>query len=105
MPQNTFLALVIYWAAAPLYAHYATLGLTWVSPLEDQRLAGGLMWVLGDVLFLVAIRAMVLVVDAPRGADAPRTDARVAGQRAEIERRPGASRSGWPPNGGRDRAR
>jgi putative membrane protein len=60
MPQNTFLALAIYSASAPLYARYANLGLTWgPSPLDDQRLAGGLMWIVGDLVFVAAI---VLVV-------------------------------------------
>lgn len=87
MPQNTFLALIIYMAGTPLYAHYATLQLAWVSALDDQRLAGALMWVLGDILFLVAILAIVLAWMRHEAADAPRNDARVAGQRAEIERR------------------
>jgi putative copper resistance protein D len=87
MPQNTFLALVIYSAGAPLYAHYATLGLTWASPLEDQRLAGGLMWVLGDLLFLTAIGGLVAAWMRHEAREQPRTDARVGAQRAEIERR------------------
>jgi putative copper resistance protein D len=60
MPQNSFLALAIYSASAPLYAHYAGLGLTWgPTALVDQRLAGGLMWIIGDLVFVSAI---VLVV-------------------------------------------
>src|SRR5439155_27357025 len=48
MPQNTFLALAIYSSSNVLYAHYATLQRTWgPAPLEDQQLAGGLMWVIG----------------------------------------------------------
>ena len=60
MPQNTFLALAIYSASAPLYAHYANLGPRWgPTPLDDQQLAGGLMWIVGDLVFVAAI---VLVV-------------------------------------------
>jgi putative membrane protein len=60
MPQNTFLALAIYSASAPLYAHYANLQLTWgPNALVDQRLAGGLMWIIGDLVFVSAI---VLVI-------------------------------------------
>jgi putative copper resistance protein D len=56
MPQNTFLALAIYSAAAPLYPHYAAIGLPWApSPLADQQIAGGLMWIVGDIIFIVAI--------------------------------------------------
>jgi putative copper resistance protein D len=56
MPQNTFLALAIYSASTPLYAHYANLGLSWgPSALVDQRLAGGLMWIIGDLVFVSGI--------------------------------------------------
>ena len=62
MPQNTFLALAIYGAAGPLYPHYAAINLLmpWAPPaLADQQIAGGLMWVVGDVIFILSI---VLVV-------------------------------------------
>ncbi len=53
MPQNSFLGLAIYSATEPLYSHYATLTRTWgPSALADQQLAGGIMWVGGDLLFL-----------------------------------------------------
>lgn len=56
MPQNTFLALAIYSASSPLYAHYANLGVSWgPSALVDQHLAGGLMWVIGDLVFVTGI--------------------------------------------------
>ena len=60
MPQNTFLAVVILFATAPLYPHYATLNRPWgPSPLVDQQLAGGIMWLAGDFLFIGAILAIV----------------------------------------------
>jgi putative membrane protein len=60
MPQNTFLALTILSASVPLYAHYATLVVPWGgSALDDQRIAGGLMWIGGDVLFIAAMAAVV----------------------------------------------
>jgi putative membrane protein len=56
MPQNTFLAVAILNATAVLYAHYATLVRSWgPTALDDQRLAGSLMWLGGDLLFLAAI--------------------------------------------------
>ena len=49
-------AFAIYSATAPLYAHYATLTLPWLPPpLSDQQVAGGIMWLAGDLLFLLAI--------------------------------------------------
>jgi putative membrane protein len=60
MPQNTFLAVTILNSSVPLYAHYATLVRPWgPSALEDQRIAGGLMWLVGDILFIAAMAAVV----------------------------------------------
>lgn len=51
MPQNTFLALAISSSTRVLYEHYAG-GL---DPLGDQRLAGGVMWIAGDLVLLGAV--------------------------------------------------
>ena len=51
MPQNTFLALAIYSTDRVLYDHYAG----GRDPLADQRLGGGIMWVAGDLVLLVAV--------------------------------------------------
>ncbi|MFN2483592.1 MAG: cytochrome c oxidase assembly protein [Candidatus Limnocylindria bacterium] len=60
MPQNSFLGLAIYTAGGVLFPHYASVERTWGgAPLEDQQLAGVLMWVGGDVAFLVAMVAVV----------------------------------------------
>jgi putative copper resistance protein D len=62
MPLSSFLGLVIYSAQTVLYPHYLTLERAWgPSPLDDQRLAGGIMWVVGDAAFVLAL---VLVVAA-----------------------------------------
>jgi len=56
MPQSSFLGLAIYSAPGVLYAHYANLIRNWgPTPLEDQSWAGGLMWVIGDAIFLVGM--------------------------------------------------
>ncbi len=54
MPQNTFLALAITSAGTVLYPHYAGGG----DPMGEQRLAGGIMWVSGDLLLLGAVLVM-----------------------------------------------
>jgi putative copper resistance protein D len=60
MPQNTFLAVTILNSTVPLYPHYATLTRTWgPTVLEDQQVAGGLMWLGGDLLFLAAMGAIL----------------------------------------------
>lgn len=64
MPQNTSLALAISSAGRVLYPHYGATG----DPLGDQRVAGGIMWVAGDLLLLGA----VLVVAAAWARDEER---------------------------------
>jgi cytochrome c oxidase assembly factor CtaG len=60
MPQNTFLAVVILNSSVALYAHYATLVRSWgPTALEDQQLAGGIMWLAGDLLFLAALAGIL----------------------------------------------
>lgn len=60
MTQNTFLAVVLLNVPAVLYPHYATLGQPYgVDALADQRLAAGVMWIAGDLIFLAAIMLLV----------------------------------------------
>lgn len=62
MPQNTFLAVAISFATVPLYRHYATLGEAWLpSALADQQVAGAIMWLAGDAIFLLAVIGLVAV--------------------------------------------
>ena len=51
MPQNTFVALAIFSTRRVLYPHYGE----GPDALADQRLAGGIMWVAGDLVLLVAV--------------------------------------------------
>ena len=94
MTQNTFLAVVILNVGTVLYAHYATVVRDWgPTPLDDQRLAAGVMWVAGDLVFIAAIMAVVAgwVRFEARDVEARRT--------ARRPRRwpPSASASGrWP---------
>jgi putative copper resistance protein D len=61
MPQNSFLGLAIISATTPLYAHYATLVRDWgPTVLDDQLMAGALMWVVGDLVFLTAILGILV---------------------------------------------
>ena len=88
MPQNTFLALAIFSSTTPLYAHYATQIRNWgPSVLDDQQLAGGLMWIVGDLTFLVAILFLVASWMRQEDRDTARTDARGDAERVEIGRR------------------
>ena len=88
MPQNTFLALAIYASSAPLYHHYVTTVRSWgPTALEDQQMAGGIMWLGGDVVFITMI---ILLVAAWMRADERRSvgeDRRLEGERAAIRER------------------
>jgi putative copper resistance protein D len=78
MPWSSFLALAIFSAPGVLYPHYATLQRDWgPTPLADQQLAGGIMWIGGDGLFLVALIAMVAAWLRAEDDEGRRADARL----------------------------
>ncbi|RPH34623.1 MAG: cytochrome c oxidase assembly protein [Chloroflexi bacterium] len=84
MPQNSFLGVAIMNAAGVLYPHYATLERDWgPDPLIDQQAAGTLMWVWGDLTFLLA---MLLVIVAWVRQEERRTARDEARQDAEAAR-------------------
>ncbi len=88
MPQNTFLALAIYMASAPLYAHYATTSRTWgPTPLEDQQVAGGIMWVGGDIVFVSILVAMTWLWMRAEERRSVGEDRRLEAERAAIRER------------------
>lgn len=88
MPQNTFLSVVILFAAAPLYPHYATLDRPWgPSALVDQQMAGGIMWLAGDLLFIGAIVAIVAGWMRFEEREAARADRRAAQEMTGIRAR------------------
>ncbi len=88
MPQNTFLAVAIYAADAPLYAHYVSNIRAWgPTPLEDQQLAGGIMWMGGDIVFIVAVILLVAAWMRDEQRRAPAEDKRVEPERAAINER------------------
>jgi cytochrome c oxidase assembly factor CtaG len=85
MPQNTFLAVVLLGATSVLYPHYATLERAWPpTPLADQQAAAGIMWLVGDTIFLVAILAILWSWMRAERRDAPRQDRRAAAEMAAI---------------------
>jgi cytochrome c oxidase assembly factor CtaG len=88
MPQNTFLALAIYMASSPLYAHYLTTGRTWgPTPLEDQQVAGGIMWLGGDFAFLTAVILLVLAWMRDEDRRTVGEDRRLEAERSAIRER------------------
>ena len=94
MPQNTFLAVIILGATAPLYEHYASLQIPWpgwtMTALDDQRLAAGIMWVGGDLLFITAVAAVVWGWMRAEEANTARADRRADAELAAIRAREAA---------------
>ncbi len=90
MPQNTFLAVVLLNVTHVLYPHYATLERSWgPTPLEDQQLAAGIMWVVGDVIFLLHIMFAVALWMRVEGLRTERSDRRAVEELADIRLREG----------------
>ena len=85
MTQNTFLAVVILDATSVLYPHYATVVHSWgMTALEDQRLAAGIMWIVGDAIFLTAIMAVVAGWMRAEARDEARSDRRASEELTRI---------------------
>ena len=80
--MNSFLGMAFVFAPAPLYAHYAGLGSPYgITALADQQLAGGIMWLAGDVVFIGAILGIIAAWMRHEERDAP-----AAERRFEVER-------------------
>jgi cytochrome c oxidase assembly factor CtaG len=75
LPQQAFLALAIYSSTSPIYAHY--------PKLDDQKAGAIVMWVGGDMAFIVAI---ALVIGAWMRAERMSDDEDVERHRAEEQR-------------------
>lgn len=88
MPQNTLLAVVILNAPAPLYPHYATLVRDWgPTALADQQVAGSIMWLGGDLLFLAALAALLAGWMRHEDRETARADRRLDREREAIRER------------------
>jgi len=68
--QNSALAAILTFSGRVLYPAYETVPRAWsVSPVEDQAIAGVIMWVPGSLPFLFAVLWLVLTaIRAPRPA-------------------------------------
>mgnify|MGYP001818948044 FL=1 len=83
MPLMTLLSLVIFSARRPLYPHYEDLVRDWgPTVMEDQALAGRIMWFGGDAAFVLALVLAVAAWLRHEERENKREDARLARQRA-----------------------
>ncbi len=62
IPPNMLAGIAIVFATGPIYAYYEAMPRLWgISVMEDQRIAGVIMWVPGSMMFVIAA-----LVDAVR---------------------------------------
>ena len=88
LPQGSFLAMAILFAEYPLYAHYVTLGAPYgIDALADQRLAAGIMWFVGDVIFLIATLAVLAAWMRSESRSSDAADRRIDVERAALRER------------------
>ncbi len=78
MPQMAFLAVAILMAPTPLYATYADATRTWgPTPLADQQMAAGIMWVAGSLVFVGAVVVLIALWMRDEDRRAVREDRRL----------------------------
>jgi cytochrome c oxidase assembly factor CtaG len=79
MPTHAFLGLTIVSAGFVLYPHYAQLQRSWgPTALEDQQLAGIIMWTEGAFIFIIAFVLSFLALLRHGERTAARVDRRMA---------------------------
>ncbi len=89
MPQNSFLGVALMSAPAVLYGHYLAIVRSWgPSPLVDQNVGGALMWVGGDLIFLLAMGLVVAAWVRREDRRTARLDARLDAEAAAREVEP-----------------
>ena len=88
MPQNSFLGVALMSSSTILFPHYLTNVRDWgPSPLADQNLGGVLMWVGGDMMFLVAMGLVVVAWVRQEDRRTARLDARLDAEEREADAR------------------
>ena len=88
LPLNSFLGMAILFAQAPLYQHYATLGAPYgIAALADQQMAGGIMWLSGDIVFIGALLILIASWMRHEQRDAPAAERRADVARAQLRER------------------
>jgi len=94
LPQNSFLGVALLNAGTVLYPHYVTNERSWgLSPLDDQQLGGVIMWVAGDIAFLVGMSIVIVTWMRHEERRTARLDARLAAERAARNEEPWTPRA------------
>src|SRR5262249_4256516 len=83
-PFHTVLGLTVMQSASLIAGSwYLSLGLTWVDPYADQRLAGGILWAGGEFVSVGMLAALVVQWMREADREAKRVDRAL--DRAEAE--------------------
>jgi putative membrane protein len=83
LPQNSFLGVALLNTGTVLYPHYVTNVRSWgLTPLDDQHLGGLIMWVFGDIAFLLGMAIVIAAWMRHEERRTARLDARLAAERA-----------------------
>ena len=83
LPQNSFLGVALLNTGTVLYPHYVTNLRSWgPTPIDDQHLGGVIMWVFGDIAFLLGMAIVIVGWMRQEERRTARLDARLAAERA-----------------------
>lgn len=80
MPYQSLLGLAIYSSNSPLYPTYLTFR-SRAAVIDDQHLAGAIMWVVGDILMLIALGLAAVGWVHHEERETERVDAKLAAVR------------------------
>lgn len=79
----SFLAVTIIGASSPLYPAYLGRGAAFgLDALADQRIAGSLMWVAGDLALLIPMGVLAVAWVRHEAGESKRVDARLERERS-----------------------
>lgn len=88
LPIHVILGLTIMSERSVIAAdHYNALGLTWIEPLLDQRVGGGLLWASGDLIGLLMLGAAVVQWKRASDREAVREDRHLDRLEEQVARR------------------
>jgi cytochrome c oxidase assembly factor CtaG len=96
-PVNSFLALTLYSSNRVLYPSYANTGRTWgPTPLDDLHAGAAIMWIGGDLIFLLATGLAIAAWMRHEEVVTARIDAELAVQRRASAAAKAPPESGQP---------
>jgi cytochrome c oxidase assembly factor CtaG len=69
---NFIVGFALAFAGRPLYRHYTEVARLWgLTPLDDLRLGGGVMWVMGQMMYVIPLLLLLNVLLRREGVNGP----------------------------------